>query len=128
MHSARRQAALPVPPAALDRLGVGFADIDRRELGQDLAPEQRHDVFQRDMGVPLVRARRDIRLDVTQPAFEEIRERHLGWLHIIPALHFSNQAGALDLRLALRAFEAVPFAAPLAARVLHVENDFEVSR
>jgi hypothetical protein len=66
MHSARQQAALPVPPAALDRLGVGFADIDRRGLGQDLAPERRHDVFQPDMRVPLVRARRDIRLDVTQ--------------------------------------------------------------
>src|SRR5256885_17117805 len=74
-----------------------------------------------------MRARRDVRLDMLEPTFKECCERHLRRFDISPTLHFGDQSGALAVGFALRTFEAVPFAAALAGRVFHVEDDGPVA-
>jgi hypothetical protein len=57
-----------------------------------------------------------------------MRHRRFCGLYIGAAFHFGDQAGAFNFSLALRAFEGMPFAAPLSVRVLQVKDDCEMSR
>jgi hypothetical protein len=79
MHSARRQAALPVPPAVFDRLRISLAYLDRLQLRKDLRPEQWREVLIEQIAIAFMGFRRNVRLDVraaVEAGEQEITELH----------------------------------------------------
>src|SRR5436305_12516586 len=76
-----------------------------------------------------MRSRRDVRLDMLQPAFKELRKGDLRRLDILAGTHIRDQAGAFDLRLSLGALKAVPLAFPLTgSRIALVQNNRPMAR
>jgi hypothetical protein len=79
MHSARRQAALPVPPAVFDRLRISLAYLDRLQLRKDVRPEQWREVLIEQIAIAFMGFRRNVRLDVraaVEAGEQEITELH----------------------------------------------------
>jgi hypothetical protein len=65
---------------------------------------------------------------VLDPAFEEGGDRYAGRFNGGAGLKLGNQAGFLDLRLALGALEGIPaLLASAAGRIGHVDDDGPVA-
>jgi hypothetical protein len=78
--------------------------------------QQRLEVLRYKLAITFMGSRRNQRLDVLQPAVEELPDRDLGRFDVEATVQFRNQPRALVLRLALRAREGMPFPLPSASR------------
>jgi hypothetical protein len=70
---------------------------------------------------------RDLAGHVLNPSVEEGSDRHAGRFDARSILYPGQQAGGLDLRLALRPLEGMPALPALAGGVRHVEDDGPVA-
>src|SRR5262249_12536272 len=124
----RGKPAFAVKAAAGERLGIGGADVSRLQLRERQAAQQRHDILAAQLGIALERSGRDLSVHVLEPALEEGGDRHAGGIDRGAGLQLGDEAGALGLRLARGADEAVPAALALAGGVLRVDDDRPMSR
>ena len=100
MHAARRQSSLAIPAAANQSRGIGGGNLLRLQLAQPDRSQRRGEILAGDLGVALIGFRRDLRLDLREPLFEELpeREKLRGLRRAAAGLQFGDQPGTLDLR------------------------------
>lgn len=76
-HGLWRQPAVPVQAPALERIAVEVLDVHRSELAQLVRPELRHQVLVYDLGVALMRVRRDGVPSLLDPLLEPSTDRQI---------------------------------------------------
>src|SRR5262249_4429056 len=101
-------------------------DVERSELAQNFGAEMWRDLMFEELPLALCCARSDVAggFPLVDAHAHEIGHRGLAGLDVVAFASSGDKLGAFDLRLALRAGEAVPFAPARAGLwIAHVEND-----
>src|SRR5215471_7863094 len=101
-------------------------DVERPQLAKHLGAEMWRDLMFEKLPLALCCARGDVASGppLVNARAHEIGHRGLAGLDVVAPAGGGDKLGAFDLRLTLRAGEAVPFALALARdRIAHVEDD-----
>src|SRR6516164_4767830 len=101
-------------------------DVERPQLAQHLGAEMWRDLMFEKLPLALCCARGDVTggLPLVDARAHEIGHRGLARFDVVAPAGGGDKLSAFDLRLALRAGEAVPFALALARDwIAHVEDD-----